>query len=547
MPTDDTLDVMLDASTPRVAGIETREVPTEPVTWLIDNADAYRSLLAACRSARQSIWISQLAFDADCVAYLPEDEVPGPEEAPEMRLAEILLAAANQRGVAVRLLLNASLLLDTASPLRAHFRAAGADPDLLRIRGVSRFPQLLHAKTVIVDGTMAFLIGSPLVNGYWDDSRHEPVDPRRPNRELGGRPLHDLSVRLTGEAAVELGDRFVEMWNGADDVAPGDERPFQNFRPRDAHGAGVGAGASRTRVSIVGTAPPARHAHHPAGRTEVLDALLEGIRRARALIYIEHQYLSARPVVAALAQALEREPALEIIILLNQNPDVTAYRGWQNRLLAASGLATHPRVGVFSLWSVGELNGTGRHPITQLFIHSKVVAIDDRWAMVGSANLDGVSLYSYGDDFSGWLGRWVFRDVRNFDVAAVLSAIRPTSIAGPSEDGGDGLVSDVILELRTALWREHLDHPDLDASARPAGGWLAYWRRCAAAGVRVLNAPVHLLSRRIVVLPYSRQSTPERQLRDAGVDVAMGGLELCFDPSWMEVHLSPNWVRNMFA
>ena len=38
-------------------------------------------------------------------------------------------------------------------------------------------------------------------------------------------------------------------------------------------------------------------------------------------------------------------------MVLNQNPDVTAYRRWQNARLAESGLLAHPRVGVFALWS----------------------------------------------------------------------------------------------------------------------------------------------------------------------------------------------------
>ena len=52
----------------------------------------------------------------------------------------------------------------------------------------------------------------------------------------------------------------------------------------------------------------------------------------------------------------------------------------------------------------GEANDTARRQITQVFVHSKVVAVDDRWAMVGSADLDGVSLHSYGDDFRGGWG-----------------------------------------------------------------------------------------------------------------------------------------------
>ncbi len=146
------------------------------------------------------------------------------------------------------------------------------------------------------------------------------------------------------------------------------------------------------------TAPPALLDHAPAGATEILDVILDGIASARSLIYIEHQYLSSRPVVAALTAALERHSDLELIIVLNQNPDITAYRRWQNVRLAEAGLLTHPRVGVFALWSAaGGERGT---LLNQVFVHSKVLTIDDRWASVGSANLDGVSLHSYGDDFT---------------------------------------------------------------------------------------------------------------------------------------------------
>jgi len=262
-----------------------------------------------------------------------------------------------------------------------------------------------------------------------------------------------------------------------------------------------------------------------------LPELLRGIEVAERLVYIEHQYLSSVAVIDALSRALARAPRLEVIVVLNQNPDVTAYRGWQNRRLAASGLSRHPRVGLFSLWTLAP--GATRAAINQVFIHSKVVMVDDRWAMVGSANLDGVSLQTYGRDFSGWLGQRVFRNVRNFDVAAVLS--------------GAGRAS-AIAELRTALWREHLDAPDLDGTAEPGEGWLSHWRRVAAHNVALVN---HLdgaeAPRQLLVLPHSVASTPVAQLRDAGLRWDRSGLEVCFDPSWAEVHLSPNWVRNMFA
>ena len=49
------------------------------------------------------------------------------------------------------------------------------------------------------------------------------------------------------------------------------------------------------------------------------------------------------------------------------------------------------------------------------------------------------------------------------------------------------------------------------------------------------------------ILPYSTRSTPRAQLSNVGVLFAPETIELCFEPSWFEVHLSPNWVRNMFG
>ena len=493
------------------------------VTWLIDNAEAYEALLAACRSARSSIWMTQLAFDADCVAYPSSDDSSRDPDVAPARVIDVLIDAAERRNVDVRILLNASLLLDTAAPLRRYLATRGCDPLRVRVRGIRRFPQLLHAKIVVVDGEVAFLVGSPFVNGYWDDSQHVPQDARRPSRELGGRPLHDLSIRLTGDAAATLAHGVAELWNGADDVDTDDTHVLavpSPVMPADAP------------VQIVRSAPAARRAGHPVRRADIIGALLAGISSAHRSIYIEHQYLSSAAVINALVGALARRPLLEIIIVLNQNPDVTAYRGWQNRRLAASGLFDHERVGLFALWTVGGA-GARCSVVNQVFVHSKVVVIDDRWAMVGSANLDGVSLETYADDFASWIGQRVFRGVRNFDVAAIVA-------------GGVGShASDSVRELRVALWREHLDAPDLDGTAPPSDGWLAHWRRCAHENVRRLNGGA--LQSGIMVLAYSRSSTPARQLRDAGVDLAKQCLTIDFDPSWMEVHLSPNWVRNMFA
>lgn len=512
------------------------------VEWLIDNSVAYERLLVAIRAAHHSVRISQLAFDGDCVAHAAGEPARPGAGGGSLLVDALLDATGRAANIDARILLNASLLVDTTRALRRLLRTGGDPGVRLEVRGVRRFPQLLHAKLLVVDDREAFLIGSPFVNGYWDDSRHRPVDARRPWRELGGRPLHDLSVRVTGPAVADLATIFDQLWDecgqprrasarAAASAASAASVPSQPLvAPRD-----------RAAVGIASTMPRRMLASVPRGVTQILDACLRGIARARSLIYVEHQYLSSRPVIGALAGALACAPDLEMIVVLNQNPDVTAYRGWQNTRLRESGLLHHPRVGVFALWSAERAERAGdtvtppaAMRLNQVFVHSKVLAVDDAWATVGSANLDGVSLDSYGDDFSGRLARRVFRNVRNIDVNVVLEDdIRTRRAARP------------VLDLRTRLWAEHLGGNATKMADRPASGWLPLWRERARDNVAALNRGA--VDTPSFILPYSVRAAPAHQLADLGVRPLDGALDLCFTPGWLEVHCSPNWVRNMFT
>jgi phosphatidylserine/phosphatidylglycerophosphate/cardiolipin synthase-like enzyme len=498
--------------------------------WLIDNSEAYDSLLQAVREARTSIWISQLAFDADCRAHSSGGAESKKAEAGE-GLLDVILATSEEHRVGVRILLNSTLLLDTKRPLTRFLAGCKRDSELIELRGMSRFPQLLHAKMVIIDERRAFLMGSPFVNGYWDDPSHCPMDVRRPARELGGRPVHDVSVALRGPVVQDLAEVFSGLWNGAAKQRRGREETQSIARSEPSPSKARLAG--RRTIEVVTTAPgDARDARDSATRG-TLEVLLEGIKCARSLIYIEHQYLSSRPVVEALRTALNREKALQIILVLNQNPDVTAYRRWQDARLADSGLLEHPRVGVFALWSARSRDGSGCS-INQVFVHSKVVIVDDTWAMVGSANLDGVSLDSYGDDFSGVLARRVFRDVRNFDVSVVLrTRLKSGSAMNP------------IRELRHRLWTEHLGDASLEALDQlRAGDWTAL----ALRNIALLNdsgdSPRGDLARTFI-LPYSKRLSPRDQLSDLGVR-QLTLMDLRYDPGWLELKFNPNWIRNMF-
>jgi len=496
------------------------------IDWLIDNGEAYDSLVRSVRDARETIWISQLAFDADCRSYASDKGGSEADRHGESLLEAILATSAEHR-VSVKILLNSTLLLNTKRPLLRFLAGRKPDAGLVELRGISRFPQLLHAKMVIIDERRAFLMGSPFVNGYWDTPSHAPVDHRRPHRELGGRPVHDVSIGVGGPVVHELAGIFARLWNGA---GPDESTRHTPIAPRS-----VGRAGAKWGVDVVTTEPRGGRGVGSPGSLETLDALLDGIQRARSLIYIEHQYLSSRPVADALRRALERERGLEIVLLLNQNPDVTAYRRWQNARLADTGLLAHPRVGAFTLWSTAAGNGS-RPSVSQVFVHSKVVIIDDEWAMVGSANLDGASLESYGDDFNGRVARRVFRDVRNFDVSLVLTGRASARGRNP------------IRDLRERLWTEHLGPESLRATERGADVQLAVWEALASRNVAALNGRGRRDRAALsgsFILPYSTSPSPRAQLADVGVRPS-APIDFRFDPGWLEINFSPNWIRNMF-
>ncbi|MEP7065230.1 MAG: phospholipase D-like domain-containing protein [Gemmatimonadota bacterium] len=500
--------------------------------WLIDNAAAYAPLLESLRNARRSIHIAQLAFDPDCAAYSSDSS------SRDAVIAETLIERATNEGPEIRILLNASWMLNTARPLRKFFAARGV-AKRIEVRGMSRFPHFMHAKLVLIDQREGFLLGSPFVNSYWDDGSHIPFDARRPLRELGGRPLHDVSMRLRGPIVRDLDTMFASLWRSCGErkgrVLPSGATPAPP--PASTSGAGT---------RLVCDAPDGVFPGVPNHAMHMLAELLAGIARARHCIYIEHQYLTSRPIAAALATALRLVPGLEIIIVLNQNPDLTAYRAWQNTQLTERELLAHPRVGVFSLWSTGphpELGGvTG---ISQLFIHSKVMVVDDEWAAVGTSNLDGVSMGDYGDDFAGALGRRVFRGVRNVEVNIIIDAQDAHDVSRgrnrPVVHEGEART---IAELRERLWHEHIGAPRPALRRRPEGGWLAMWRAAAAENVRALSGDEPRILGHL--LPYSVRAFPSQQLADIGVDVRSDKLELCYDPTWLSVYASPHWIRNIF-
>jgi hypothetical protein len=169
-------------------------------------------------------------------------------------------------------------------------------------------------------------------------------------------------------------------------------------------------------VQVLRTYPARRRASPfaPDGERSIARAYLKALARARALVYVEDQYLWGRLVAEALATALRAAPELCMIIVVPRRPDRDgrisgrAARAAQWRAIEHLRRAGGPRVAVYDLE-----NEQG----TPIYVHAKAVVIDDVWAMVGSANLNRRS--------------WT----HDSEVAAPSWTSAPTSASRPTRPG----------------------------------------------------------------------------------------------------------------
>jgi phosphatidylserine/phosphatidylglycerophosphate/cardiolipin synthase-like enzyme len=320
---------------------------------------------------------------------------------------------------------------------------------------------------------IAFVGGIDLARGRNDDSEHlGDADPVRIDPRYGRRPpWHDLQLELQGPAVLDVDLTFRERW---EDRTPRDHRnPLRAMWRRvsqEPRRLGLlerrlpPPEAGSHAVQVLRTYP-ARHRaipFAPDGERSIARAYLKALGRARALVYIEDQYLWGTLVADALAAALRRSPELRMLIVLPRHPDRDgrisgrAARAAQWRAVDNLARAGGARVAVYDLE-----NERG----TPIYVHAKAVVIDDVWAMVGSANLNRRS--------------WT----HDSEVAcAVLDTERDPR--PPTDPGGLGDGARVLArQLRLRLWREHLglaDDADDPRLLDPAAGFEA-WRAAAEA------------------------------------------------------------------
>jgi phosphatidylserine/phosphatidylglycerophosphate/cardiolipin synthase-like enzyme len=362
------------------------------------------------------------------------------------------------------------------------FQQAGPDASLVRVRELKlRSVFVTHAKMVIDRGQEAVLLGSPFEQVYFDSLQHDIDSPKRGRKALKG-PIHDVSVAVRGPAVGDLQDLFNLHWNIAD---PKDQIPTVPIPGPQTPGDGEFAAS----VQVVRTLDQ-QFAEATKGEKGILEAYLRAIFFADRFIYLENQYFNQHDITNALILALAAKPALVVILFLNVSPDMNLYPGWQkqeiDKIVQALGgkAAADKRFGVFTSWSHTKTDGANPKPrLVDNYLHTKSAIVDNHWATVGSANLDGASLdyVQYAHQAIG--------DVRNSEANLVV-------LEAPNAQNS------AVDALRRRLWSEHLgisDPNSADLSDASGKNWLDFWRQKAKEKLDGLQSnldavsPIHVL------------------------------------------------------
>jgi cardiolipin synthase len=317
-----------------VAGATATSVHRGGTAELLDDGDAfYGAMLAEIGAARRSVTF---------LAYIWEDG-----EVSDRFLAALEDRA--RRGVQVRLLLDAVgavaapgdgvRALEDAGARVAYFRPP-------RFGMLTRFHRRNHRRAIVVDGAVGFT-GGAAVGDKWAGRARHPQEWR------------DSMVRVTGPPARSLQAAFAQSWTGA----TGQVLAGPAFFPAGEAAAGPAAAAPLRHVAVASSPSPEDHPLRPF--------FWLSLRAARERLYLSSSYFvpdeQIRRAVAERARA-----GVDVRLLLpGEHTDAEPIR-WASHHYYEDLLEAGVRIYEFQ----------------PTFMHAKLLVVDGRWTVVGSANMD---------------------------------------------------------------------------------------------------------------------------------------------------------------
>lgn len=315
---------------------------------------------------------------------------------------------------------------------------------------------------------------NPRIQDFYDLDK--PYEEMYDRNVVPRMPWHDISMHVVGQPARDLTRHFVQRWNYIlRQRKPTRPTPFllppPDFNPADLEALGLD-GTCEVQIlrssSMWSTGTPEVTEH------SIMNAYVKMIEESDHFVYIENQFfistceidgrkienLIGDALVERIVRAAKNEEAWRAVIVIPLMPGfqntVDSEGGTSVRLimqcqyrsicrgetsifgrLRALGIEPEDYIQFFSLRAWGKIGPQKQLVTEQLYIHAKCMVVDDRAAIIGSANINERSM----------LGS------RDSEVAAI---VRDTDMISSTMAGKPYLVGRFPHTLRMRLMREHL-------------------------------------------------------------------------------------------
>ena len=349
---------------------------------VIDAADYFEIIQAAMMNAKHRIML--IGWDFDSRIDLSRSRRKKGD--PPKRLGDFILWLADRTpGLEIKLLkwnIGALKMLGRGQTIVDVAKWAMHSQIQFKLDGTHPVGCSHHQKIVVIDDKMAACGGIDMTADRWDTREHLDGDPKRkrPNGKLYG-PWHDCTMLVEGDAAAALAELSRARWvlAGGDPLEPcpaDAASPWPEFL--NAEYQFVEMGIARTRAEYKGVWEI----------REIQHLFLEQIAKAKKFIYAENQYFASPRIADAIAKRMAESDPPEIVIVGPETADgwleQKAMDGARAQLVRAIG--EHDHQGRFSLYFPKTSGGES------IYVHAKLMIVDDRILRIGSANMNNRSL-----------------------------------------------------------------------------------------------------------------------------------------------------------
>lgn len=315
---------------------------------------------------------------------------------------------------------------------------------------------------------------NPRIQDFYD--LNKPYEEMYDRSQVARMPWHDISMQVIGQPARDLTRHFVQRWNYIlRQRKPTRPTPFllppPDFNPADLEALGLDG---TCEVQLLRSAGPWSLGTPNKTEHSIMNAYVKMIEESEHFVYMENQFFISScetegatvynkigdALVERIARAAKNDEAWRAIIVIPLMPGfqntVEQEGGTSVRLimqyqfrsicrgdssifgrLRALGIEPEDFIQFYSLRQWGRIGPQQTLTTEQLYIHAKCIVVDDRIALIGSANINERSM----------LGN------RDSEVAAV---VRDTDMLWSRMNGQPYRVGRFAHTLRMRLMREHL-------------------------------------------------------------------------------------------